>query len=99
MSKACDISTKVKKSVYERDNGRCVVCGAPGAPNAHYIPRSASGLGIEQNIVTLCFEHHEQFDHGDEETMAGIAEVIRSYLQEHYPDWDEEDLYYKKYGD
>lgn len=40
-SKACDISQKVKKKVWERDNHRCIICGSPYAmPNAHYISRA-----------------------------------------------------------
>lgn len=40
-SKACDISPKVKKKVWERDNHCCIICGSPYAmPNAHYIKRS-----------------------------------------------------------
>ncbi len=47
-SKACDISPKVKKKVWERDNHCCIICGSPYAmPNAHYIARSQGGLGIE----------------------------------------------------
>lgn len=97
-AKATQISTKVKTAVYDRDNGLCVVCGRPGYPNAHYIPRSAGGLGIEENIVTLCMECHDRFDFGDGETMAGIGDRIREYLMEHYPEWDEEKLVYRKYG-
>ena len=97
-AKATQIPMKVKKAVYERDNGLCVVCGKRGLPEAHYIPRSAGGLGIEQNIVCLCRECHDKFDFGDGETMAAIAEVIREHLKECYPDWNEDDLYYRKYG-
>lgn len=97
-AKATQISTKTKKIVYERDNGLCVVCGQRGFPDAHFIPRSAGGLGIEQNIVCLCRRHHDLFDFGDGETMAAIAEVIRAHLRECYPDWNEDDLYYRKYG-
>lgn len=99
VSKACQIPERVKRSVCERDDGRCIVCGRPGAPNAHYIPRSASGLGIEENIVTLCWECHDAFDHGDADDMDRIGGIIRSYLRDHYPGWDEADLYYKKYGE
>ena len=39
-TKALSITPKVKKTVYERDGGRCVLCGSPhGLPEAHYIPR------------------------------------------------------------
>ena len=97
-AKALQIPTSVKKIVYERDKGLCVVCGRRGLPEAHYIPRSAGGLGIEQNIVTLCRDCHDKFDFGDGETMAGIADIIRAHLMECYPDWNEDDLYYRKYG-
>ena len=104
-AKACDISPAVKKRVWERDGGRCVYCGNDYnvMPNAHYIPRSKGGLGIEQNIVTLCTELtenkcHRRFDFGTAEEKELIGEKIRDYLMEHYPDWDEEDLIYKKWG-
>lgn len=104
-AKACDISPAVKKRVWERDGGRCVYCGNDYnvMPNAHYIPRSKGGLGIEQNIVTLCTELtenkcHRRFDFGTAEEKELIGNKIRDYLMEHYPDWDEEDLIYKKWG-
>ena len=98
-AKATQIPRKVKETVYERDNGLCVVCGRSGLPEAHFIPRSAGGLGIERNIVTLCRDCHNRFDFGDGETVAAIADVIREYLRKCYPDWCEEALYYRKYGD
>lgn len=86
-----------------RDNGRCVVCGATRnvMPNAHYIPRSKGGLGIPQNIVTLCTEFgpgmcHRRFDFGTAEEREAIGGMIRDYLMNKYDDWDEADLYYKK---
>lgn len=95
MSKACDISPKVKKAVYERDNGLCIICGAQGLPNAHYIPRSKGGLGIEQNIVTLCPQCHHDYDNGGKRKDYGT--MIKAYLKFRYDDWDEEKLYYNKY--
>ena len=54
-AQACDIPIVVRDAVYSRDNKCCIICGSPNAKaNAHYIPRSHGGLGIEQNIVTLC---------------------------------------------
>lgn len=96
-SKACDISVKVKAQVWERDGCCCIICGSPHAmPNMHYIRRSQGGLGIPQNVVTGCLECHNAFDNGDKRKEYG--ELIKSYLQSQYPDWDEEKLRYEKYG-
>lgn len=102
-AKACDISQAVKKKVFERDSGCCIICGNNYnvMPNAHYIPRSKGGLGIEQNIVTLCTELtenkcHRKFDFGTAEEREEIGEKIREYLMSIYPEWNEEDLIYKK---
>ena len=76
------ISKKVKEKVYIRDKGRCVICDAPGAPNAHYISRAQGGLGIEENIVTLCARCHREYD----QTIHREAYrcMIKSYLDHHY---------------
>ena len=102
-AKALDISPAVKKRVWERDRGRCVVCGSRinVMPNAHFIPRSKGGLGIEENIVTLCTELsenkcHRRFDFGEAEERAAIGALIKDYLQSCYPAWNEKDLVYKK---
>ena len=102
-ARACDISGRVKQRVWERDGGRCVVCGNSYnvMPNAHYIPRSRGGLGVGQNIVTLCTEFtenkcHRRFDFGSREERERIGGVIREYLKSRYKDWNEKDLYYKK---
>ncbi len=93
-SKACAISPKVKQAVYERDKGRCIICGRNGIPNAHYIRRSQGGLGIEQNVVTLCQTCHHRFDNGDKRKEIGA--VIADYLKRQYPGWDKEDVIFRK---
>ena len=73
-SKATDISHKVKNKVWERDNHCCILCGNPNAmPNAHYISRANGGLGIEQNIVTLCQNCHNKYDNGDKDTRTALG--------------------------
>lgn len=96
-AKACDITKKVKDRVWERDNQRCIVCGTYRAmPNAHFIPRSQGGLGVEENIVTLCLNCHEAYDHTTERKAIGA--FIERYLKEKYPEWDKSKLIYRKWG-
>ena len=104
-SKSTDIPMSVKKKVFERDNGCCVVCGNNYnvMPNAHYIPRSKGGLGIKENIVTLCTELtpnkcHRKYDFGTKEQQEKIHDSIKKYLQSKYENWDEDKLVYKKWG-
>jgi len=94
-AKACDIPPKVRRVVHERDSGLSIISGRPGIPNAHYIPRSAGGLGIEQNIVTLTLEEHHDYDNGGKRKEYG--EKIREYLMSKYPGWDESKLIYRRY--
>lgn len=95
-TRALDIKSSVKRDVWERDGHCCILCGNPhAAPNAHYIPRSQGGLGIAENVVTLCFTCHNRYDHTTERKT--IREQIRAYLEGQYPDWDEQKLYYKKW--
>ena len=96
-AKACDISQKVKEAVWERDSHRCIICHSNRAmPNSHFIRRSQGGLGIEENIVTMCGRCHSMYDqYIDRENMEAY---IENYLRSHYPDWDREKLVYKKWS-
>lgn len=96
-AKACAITASTKKKVFARDDGRCIICGRPGNPEAHYIRRSKGGLGIEQNIVTLCRPCHERFDQGNAEEVKEYRKLIKKYLESKYEGWNEEDLYYSKW--
>ena len=103
-TKATDIPQKVKQAVWERDGGRCVICGCCRnvMPNAHFIPRSKGGLGIEENIVTLCTnltenQCHYKFDFGTRQEKEEIEAKIEAYLKSKYPGWDREKLTYRRY--
>lgn len=104
-TKSLGITIAVKEEVAERDSfgGHpcCLVCGRPAPTynrlafsNAHFISRAQGGLGIEQNILTLCPLCHAQYDSTEERPI--LRAFFKRYLQEQYPDWDEENLIYKK---
>lgn len=96
MTRACDIPQKVKAEVWERDGGCCILCGSPNAaPNAHYIPRSHGGLGVAQNVVTLCGKCHTDYDNSG--ARRALQAEIRAYLMARYPGWDETKLIYRKW--
>ena len=96
-AKACDISKKVKDIVWERDGERCIVCNSHQAmPNSHFIRRSQGGLGIEENIVTMCMDCHREYDQGIERRPMEI--YVENYLKSKYPNWDKSKLIYKKWS-
>ena len=94
-TKRTAISKSVKLAVGERDNWSCIICHRQGLPEAHYIRRSQGGLGIEQNVVTLCRNCHERYDNGDKRLDYG--ERIRTYLKQCYPDYKDEDRVYDRW--
>lgn len=97
-AKACDISKKVKDIVWERDNHQCIICGNRQAmPNSHFIRRSQGGLGIEENVVTMCMRCHRMYDQGED--RRAIEAFTENYLKNLYPEWSREKLIYKKWED
>lgn len=97
-AKAVAISASVKKAVMERDGGLCVYCHNPGLPEAHFISRRKNGMGIEENILTLCRKCHKDFDFGTREDREGMREYFKDYLMSKYPHWDEKMLVYRRYS-
>ena len=93
-TKALMIPATVKAKVWARDKC-CVFCGSPyAAPVAHYIARSHGGLGIEENILTLCGECHRRYDQTTKRRE--MKEFFREYLKSKYPEWDEKNLIYRR---
>lgn len=98
------IPRPVKIRVAERDSidgwPCCIFCGAPTPfgdtewSNAHFVSRAQGGLGVEQNVLTLCPICHRKYD----QTTARVEMrgYFRDYLKGIYPDWNEKDLYYEK---
>lgn len=97
-TKAKAISTKTKKRVWDRDGGGCIICGNPNAdPSCHYIRRSQGGLGIEQNIVTLCQTHHRLLDSPNTPIERSLyRRMVKDHLDRHYPDFQDEKRVYRK---
>jgi 5-methylcytosine-specific restriction endonuclease McrA len=94
-SKACAISKAVKEAVWERDGGRCIICGSYNAsPNSHYIKRSQGGIGTVENITTMCLRCHEDFDG---RKRAELKPFVAAYLSDKHDGWSEDKLIYKKH--
>ena len=97
-AKACDIPKKVKDIVWERDNHQCIICRSNQAmPNSHFIRRSQGGLGIPENVVTMCLRCHMMYDQGSD--RRAIEAYTERYLKNLYPNWSREKLIYKKWED
>lgn len=94
-TKALAISAEVKRRVYERDGGSCILCGRRGDPWCHYISRAQGGLGVAHNIVTLCPDCHRAYDQGTDRDS--LRAEIAEYLRAQYPDWDNTKLTYDKW--
>lgn len=66
---------RTRKWAYERDNGQCVLCGAPASEVHHIVFRSQLGLSNLNNLACLCRDCHNKA-HGVD------AKEIREILQE-----------------
>lgn len=102
-TKAQDFDKHTKAAISKRDSidgwPCCVYCGlAAPAPlawsNAHFIARSQGGLGIPENGLTLCPVCHGRYDHTIEREY--MRDYLRGYLKEHYENWSEDALTYRK---
>lgn len=95
-TRATSISPEVKVIVYARDEGLCIFCKRPGNPEAHVISRAQGGLGIEENIITVCRECHEAMDAG--KYRREFVEAAKRYLAKFYGEKDKKDLVFRKGG-
>lgn len=97
-TKKTDIPASVKENVWHRDGGKCIFCEKDvpiNCANAHFIPRSAGGLGIEKNIFTACVECHHEQDNGKNTKEYDLK--AEKHLKNKYSDWNIEELIYKKH--
>lgn len=98
-TKATEISKEVKKIVWQRDKKKCIFCHNPVDifyANAHFVPRSAGGLGIPENIFTACKNCHREQDNGL--NTKEYDKKAKKHLKNIYgASWNIEKLIYKKY--
>ena len=94
-TKACAISPKVRRIVEERDGGLCIFCKRRGRGEAHFISRAKGGLGVPENILTVCRECHDAMDNSTRRDI--MLKIAEAYLRENYPAWDKERLVFQKY--
>ena len=94
-TKATSIPPEVKQAVGSRDNWTCIVCGSRGDPIAHVVNRSQGGMGVEENIVTLCTTCHREMDNGMNGPM--LRAICEAYLREKYIGWSREKVIYDKW--
>lgn len=99
LTKATAISKKTKDAVWERDKGRCCVCGYyPSNPSCHIVSRAHQGRGVETNICTLCNTHHRLYDSGTKEQREAIDAIVVKRMKSIYGEgWNKEDQVYHKF--
>lgn len=99
-TKATEIPKWVKEIVWKRDKHRCIFCHkyVPiECACCHFIPRSAGGLGIPENIYTGCSKCHSEQDDGLHTKL--YNDILENYLKDIYGAyWNKEKLIYKKWG-
>jgi 5-methylcytosine-specific restriction endonuclease McrA len=94
-TKATSIPKKVREEVYKRDKG-CIICGSiHNLTIAHFISRAKSGMGVKENLVTLCIFCHHEMDNG--KNSLEIKARVKKYLDNLYPDFTDEMRIYDKW--
>lgn len=102
---------ETKNNIVERDNFTCLFCSkgyqiaGKNLSNlefhvfdiAHFINKSQGGLGIEENGVLLCRYHHHHLDNSNKGLREEMLSIMEEYLKSLYPNWDKENLIYKKW--
>lgn len=104
-AKATDFKPAVREAIRQRDRYLCLFCrlGKYGKSECdwmldimHYKNRSAGGLGIEENGVLGCRYHHDLLDNGNKGYRKEMLEDMKKYLKSIYPEWNEEELVYRR---
>jgi hypothetical protein len=100
VSNLCEFPADTRARIRRRDGG-CIFCqhfgssGFPPTQIAHYVARSHQGLGVEENGALVCAYHHQELDNG--KNSEPLKWFFRSYLENQYKDWNEENMIYDKW--
>lgn len=106
-TKMLQFDTDTRIAIHNRDRG-CIFCKIQFQMEKatefelemrdcmHFIPKSALGLGIEQNGAEGCRYHHHMLDNGNQGARKEMLKIFEEYLKEQYTDWKKEDLVYRK---
>lgn len=104
-----NFTKEIAEKIVERDEV-CLFCKAGyhmecksemlyGIPDImHYKNKSQGGLGIEENGVLGCRYHHGLLDNGHLGLREEMLEMMREHLMDHYPEWSEAALTFKKWN-
>ena len=98
-AKATSISKDVKRQVWERDRGRCLMCHKTVREECaccHIIPRSHGGLGVVKNIITLCPECHRKYDTSSDRQQMSLE--FTRYIEEKYGSVEKSEVVYDKWS-
>jgi len=106
-TKARQFSPKVRQAIADRDE-QCIFCkmayhmphpheyGLQIPNTMHIVNKSQSGLGIEQNGALGCEYHHGLLDNGNYRLRDEMIEILETYMIGLYPEWNRDNLVYKK---
>ncbi len=84
-----EFKQSVRMEIYERDNGLCRQCGAPGEHIHHVLYRSRGGRGVYTNGLTLCHVCHTKVHTNAALTKYWLQTFVDLYGEDFYKDeWD-----------
>lgn len=98
-TKATSIKKKVRDEVLHRDHYNCVNCGTTQMLTiAHvFVSRAKGGLGVKENLATLCMECHHKYDNGMKREMTEVQTNVVEYMLSLYEMEVFDTLKYMKY--
>lgn len=108
--KIYEFSKDTAERIVERDGYQCLFCRMKYHMDCksqmlmeipdimHYINKSQGGMGVEKNGVLGCRYHHGLLDNGHLGLRPEMLDIMKEHLMQQYPDWNEEELRYKKYS-